>query len=249
MSGLEETARNHYQNGEYAQALSAWLELSQNFPGRDDYLVSSGNCFDALGDKKAAAGYYLKAHKVNKKSLPALTNLAIACYETGDLKAAEKYSRRALKLDAESLPALINLGNVFYRRKDYAAALQYYRQAAELRPGYYVAEINLANTYFELRDYAAAAKHAESAAALDSGSVQAWTLLGNAALENGVFDAALDAFAKAAEIDSSDPWIQLSFAGLSEKIALERSARKRLAGCGKKRRRRSAPHKFRLPSL
>ena len=78
MSGLEETARNHYQNGEYAQALSAWLELSQNFPGRDDYLVSSGNCFDALGDKKAAAGYYLKAHKVNKKSLPALTNLAIA---------------------------------------------------------------------------------------------------------------------------------------------------------------------------
>ena len=32
----------------------------------------------------------LKAHKVNKKSLPALTNLAIACYETGDLKAAEK---------------------------------------------------------------------------------------------------------------------------------------------------------------
>lgn len=186
MSGLEETARSHYQNGEYAQALSAWLELSQNFPGRDDYLVSSGNCFDALGDKKAAAGYYLKAHKVNKKSLPALTNLAIACYETGDLKAAEKYSRRALKLDAESLPALINLGNVFYRRKDYAAALQYYRQAAELRSGYYVAEINLANTYFELRDYAAAAKHAESAAALDSGSVQAWTLLGNAALENGV---------------------------------------------------------------
>lgn len=52
MSGLEETARNHYQNGEYAQALSAWLELSQNFPGRDDYLVSSGNCFDALGDQK-----------------------------------------------------------------------------------------------------------------------------------------------------------------------------------------------------
>ena len=207
MSGLEEIARSHYQNGEYAQALSAWLELSQNFPRRDDYLVSSGNCFDALGDKKAAAGYYLKAHKVNKKSLPALTNLAIACYETDDLKAAEKYSRQALKLDAESLPALINLGNVLYRKKDYAAALQYYRQAAELRPGYYVAEINLANTYFELRDYAAAAKHAESAAALDSGSVQAWTLLGNAALENGVFDAALDAFAKAAEIDSSDPWI------------------------------------------
>ena len=125
MSGLEETARSHYQNGEYAQALSAWLQLSQNFPRRDDYLVSSGNCFDALGDKKAAAGYYLKAHKVNKKSLPALTNLAIACYETDDLKAAEKYSRQALKLDAESLPALINLGNVLYRKKDYAAALQY----------------------------------------------------------------------------------------------------------------------------
>lgn len=117
MSGLEEIARSHYQNGEYAQALSAWLELSQNFPRRDDYLVSSGNCFDALGDKKAAAGYYLKAHKVNKKSLPALTNLAIACYETDDLKAAEKYSRQALKLDAESLPALINLGNVLYRKK------------------------------------------------------------------------------------------------------------------------------------
>ena len=224
LSNLEETARNYYQNGEYAQALSVWLELLHNFPKRDDYLLSCGNCFDALGNKNAAAKYYLKAHKANKKSLPALTNLATACYETDNLQAAEKYSRQALRLDAENLPALINLGNVLYRQKNYAAALQYYQRAAALQPDYYVAEINLANTYFDLQDYTSAAKHAKAAAVLDSQSAQAWTLLGNAAQENGRVDEALEAFAKAAEIDSSDPWIYNYLSQVYQKKSLWKEA-------------------------
>ena len=224
LSALENIARSHYKNGEYAQALSAWLELSQNFPKRDDYLISCGNCFDALGDKKAAVKYYLKAHKLNKKSLPALTNLATACYEIDDLKASEKYSRLALKLDLQSLPALINLGNVLYRQKNYTAALQYYRQAAELKPEYYVAEINLANTYFDLRDYEAAAHHAAIAASLDSLSVQARTLLGNSAMETDDFDKALAAFSDALKLDSSDPWIYNYLSQACQKKSLWKEA-------------------------
>ena len=207
LSGMEEAAKELYQRGEYAQALALWQDLLQKSPGRADWLVCCGNCLDALGDKKAAAECYLKAHKADKKSLPALTNLATVCYETGDMKSAEKYSRRALKCDSENLSALINLGNILYSRKDYPGALSYYFKAASLKPGYYVAEINLANTYFDLHDYVGAARHARNAAAADSQSVQARMLLGNAALETDDADTALKAFSEALQIDSSDPWI------------------------------------------
>ena len=207
LSGTEAAAKELYQRGEYAQALALWQKLLQKSPGRADWLVCCGNCLDALGNKKAAAECYLKAHKADKKSLPALTNLATVCYETGDMKSAEKYSRRALKCDSENLSALINLGNILYSRKDYPGALSYYLKAASLKPGYYVAEINLANTYFDLHDYAGAARHARNAAAADSRSVQARTLLGNAALETDDADTALKAFSEALQIDSADPWI------------------------------------------
>ena len=118
MSNLENMAQEYYQKGEFPLALSAWLELAQSNPEKEDYYICAGNCFDALGNKESAVKCYLKAYKQNKKSLPAISNLATAYYELENLEEAKKYSCLALKYDSENLSALINLGNVFYRQKN-----------------------------------------------------------------------------------------------------------------------------------
>lgn len=207
MLASDDIARLYYQNKEYEKAFAAYLELIEIFPERDDLYISCGNCCDVFGNKHTAIQYYLKAYKLNKKSLPALTNLATACYEIDDLKSAEKYCRKALRLDSENVSAMIIFGNIMYRRKEYAEALNYYLKAAELKPDYFIAELNLANTYFDLKNYDLSLLHAKRSTELESASIQAWTLRGNSALEIQDFEEALTAFLSALKLDSEDPWL------------------------------------------
>ena len=224
MSNLENMAQEYYQKGEFPLALSAWLELAQSYPEKEDYYICAGNCFDAMGNKESAVKCYLKAYKQNKKSLPAISNLATAYYELENLEEAKKYSCLALKYDSENLSALINLGNVFYRQKKYAEALEYYKKAVEIKDDYFVALINLANTYFDLKDYALSLHYAKQAAKLDSRALQTWTLVGNSALETGDYDEALSAFLSAEKIDSADPWIHNYLSQAYQKKSLWKNA-------------------------
>lgn len=224
MSNLENMAQEYYQKGEFPLALSAWLELAQSNPEKEDYYICAGNCFDALGNKESAVKCYLKAYKQNKKSLPAISNLATAYYELENLEEAKKYSCLALKYDSENLSALINLGNVFYRQKKYDEALEYYKKAVEINEDYFVAVINLANTYFDLKDYDASLRYAKQATKLDSKALQAWTLVGNSALETGDYDEALSAFLTAEKIDSADPWIHNYLSQAYQKKSLWKNA-------------------------
>ncbi len=224
MSNLENMAQEYYQKGEFPLALSAWLELAQSNPEKEDYYICAGNCFDAMGNKESAVKCYLKAYKQNKKSLPAISNLATAYYELENLEEAKKYSCLALKYDSENLSALINLGNVFYRQKKYDEALEYYKKAVEINEDYFVAVINLANTYFDLKDYDASLRYAKQATKLDSKALQAWTLVGNSALETGDYDEALSAFLEAEKIDSADPWIHNYLSQAYQKKSLWKNA-------------------------
>lgn len=207
MSVSDNIARLYYHNKEYEKAFAAYRELIETYPRRDDLYISCGNCCDVLGNKHIAIQYYLKAHKLNKTSLPALTNLATACYETDDLKSAGKYCQKALRLDSKNVSALIILGNILYRRKEYAEALNYYLKAAELKPDYFIAELNLANTYFDLKNYDLSLLHAKRSTELEPESIQAWTLRGNSALEIQDYEEALAAFLSAQKLDSEDPWL------------------------------------------
>ena len=224
MSNLENMAQEYYQKGEFPLALSAWLELAQSNPEKEDYYICAGNCFDAMGNKESAVKCYLKAYKQNKKSLPAISNLATAYYELENLEEAKKYSCLALKDDSKNLSALINLGNVFYCQKKYTEALEYYKKAVEINEDYFVAVINLANTYFDLKDYAASLRYAKQATKLDSKALQAWTLVGNSALETGDYDEALSAFLTAEKIDSADPWIHNYLSQAYQKKSLWKNA-------------------------
>ena len=63
MNEIEKSALNFLKKREYEKAANLYLKLALQNPDVDRYLITSANCYDALGDKKTALNLYQKALK------------------------------------------------------------------------------------------------------------------------------------------------------------------------------------------
>lgn len=203
MENLEHQAATLFSQKEYAKALEIYTLLFTGNRKNENYAISCGNCYDALGDKTKAIELYNEALKINKNSESAILNLSTIYYELKDFEKAVAYAQKVLKLNANSIAAWQNLANIAFCNADYPEALKYYQQMYDYNNNSYIAMINLSNTYYYLGKYVLALDFAKKSLVKHPSSVTANLLAANALNAMGRYEKAVDMYLQAFELDNS----------------------------------------------
>lgn len=204
MENLEQQASLLFGKKEYEKALEIYTLLSRGDPKNEEYLVSCGNCHDALGNKEAALEFYEQALKLNRRCESALLNISTINYEMGNYAYSAEMAEKVLKINPKNIAALQNLGNVAYCNADYPLALNYYQNMYKYNNNSYIAMINIANTYYTMEKYVLALEFAKKSLERHPSSAVANTIAGNSLYELGKYQKAIDYFLKAAELDENN---------------------------------------------
>ena len=203
MENLEHQASLLYSQKEYAKALEIYTLLLQSNSKSENYALSCGNCYDALGNKNKAIELYNDALRINRNSEGAYLNLSTIYYELKDFQLAEDYARRVLKINDKNVAAWQNLANIAFCRNDYQQALQYYQKMYDYNNNSYIAMINLANTYFYLEKYVLALDFTKKALQKHPSSVTAHLLAANIYNAMGRYEKAVDMYLRVLELDNT----------------------------------------------
>lgn len=204
MENLERQALVLFNEKEYEKALEIYILLFKGNPKVENYAISCGNCYDALGDKQQAINFYNYALKINRHSEAAKLNLSTIFYEIGDYKKAESYAKDILKSNQNNIMAWQNLANIAYCSANYEDALVYYKKMYEIDNNSYVALINIANTYFALYKYVMALEYASKSLEQNSESAIAYLIAGNSLKALGKYGKSINKYIQAFELDSTN---------------------------------------------
>lgn len=204
MENLEHQASTLLGEKEYAKALELYLLMYQGHPKSEKYALSCGNCYDAIGDKEAAAKCYHDALKINKSSEAAMLNLSTIYYEMKDFEHSAEYARKVLAQNERNIAAWQNLANIAFCGEQYEEALQYYQKMYDYNNNSYIAMVNIANTYYCLGKYVLALDFAKRSLVKHPSSVSAHILAGNCLNAMGKYEKAIDMYSGAYELDNSN---------------------------------------------
>lgn len=204
VENLEHQAALLFGEKEYAKALEIYLLLFQSNPKNEKYAIACGNCYDAIGDKETAVGYYADALRINRNSEAAMLNLSTIYYELKDYDRSTEYADKVLSLNEKNVAAWQNLANIAFCDSDYEKALSYYQKMYELNNKSYIAMVNLANTYYYMGKYVLALDFAKRSIERHPSSVTAHILAGNSLNAMGKYEKAIDMYMRAYELDSSN---------------------------------------------
>lgn len=204
MENLEQQASVLFGEKEYQRAMEIYQVLLENNPKAEKYVISIGNCYDALGNKEKALEYYQQALKLNKGSEAASLNLSTLHYELGNYKEASEYARQTLKINEKNMAALQNLANIAFCQADYEGALSYYQKMYENNNNSYIAMVNMANTYYLLEKYVLAIEFARKSLERHPSSLIAHIIAGNSLLVVGKYEKAIDELLRAYELDDKN---------------------------------------------
>ena len=218
MNEIEKSALNFLKKREYEKAANLYLKLALQNPDVDRYLITSANCYDALGDKKTALNLYQKALKINPQSLTALLNLSTIYYELQKYEKSVLYAQNALNIDENNFSATLNIANAHYADKDYETALIHYEKLYTINPNSYNAVANIANTCYNLSQFVKAIEYAKMAIDLRPNTVDAYIIAGNAYAELNKKDDAGIFLKKAASISPNSEWVCNSISNLYIKM-------------------------------
>ena len=94
MENLEHQAATLFSQKEYDKALEIYTLLLMGNNKNENYAISCGNCYDAVGNKEKAVEFYNEALKINKNSESAMLNLSTIYYELKDYEKAISYAKR-----------------------------------------------------------------------------------------------------------------------------------------------------------
>lgn len=206
MQKPEKKALDLYRKQNYAAALKAFFKLDKNLLSRSDILILIANCYDALGQKKDAIGYYKKALRSKKDSETAASNLAIIYYELKKFFLAKWYANKTLHINPHNVSALVVWGNIYYCAKKFMKALHYYQRALSQQRDFYTANFNTAGIYFEMKDYPTAYFYARRTVQLYPQSTEAAALLANICLELDKNEEAIEVLAPLYAKNPQDYW-------------------------------------------
>ena len=203
MENLEHQAAVLFSQKEYDKALEIYTLLFMGNNKNENYAISCGNCYDALGNKEKAVEYYNEALKLNKNSESAILNLSTIYYELKDYEKAVNYANKVLKLNENNVAAWQNLANIAFCNADYQEALKYYQKMYDYNNNSYIAMINIANTYYYLEKYVLALDFAKKSLVKHPSSVTAHLLAANTLNAMGRYEKAVDMYLQAFELDNS----------------------------------------------
>lgn len=147
-------ARVHYDQGQFAAALSQLDRILEGSPAWAEAHDLRGQSLEGLGRNEAARAAYERAISLNPEAVPASAwphyHLGSLLHDLGDLEAAETALAAAVTLDRTHAPAQRELGVVYLKANKLRLAAEALESAAELSPRDPAIQYSLVSVYRRL---------------------------------------------------------------------------------------------------
>ena len=211
---------HHYESGQYAEAETLAMVITQEFPSHQFGWKVLGALFGQL-DRQSDA---LKANQIAVQLIPqdpaAHYNLSRTLKELGRLEEAESSCRQSIVLKPDYANAHYNLATSLHEIGRLEEAEESYKQAINLEPNLAEAHSNLGNLLHALGRLEEAEASCREAIALQPDYAEAHNNLGNTLQEQGRLDEAENSFRQAISVkpDLAEAYYNLG-------ITLEESGR------------------------
>lgn len=149
-------ARVHYDQGQFAAALSQLDRILEGSPAGVEVHDLRGQSLEGLGRNEAARAAYEQAISLNREAVVASAwphyHLGSLLHDLGDLEAAEAALEAAVTLDRSHAPAQRELGIVYLKAHKLRLAAEALESAAELSPLDPAVQYSLVSVYRRLDD-------------------------------------------------------------------------------------------------
>lgn len=149
-------ARVHYDQGQFAAALSQLDRILEGSPAGVEMHDLRGQSLEGLGRNEAARAAYEQAISLNREAVVASAwphyHLGSLLHDLGDLEAAEVALEAAVTLDRSHAPAQRELGIVYLKANKLRLAAEALESAAELSPLDPAVQYSLVSVYRRLDD-------------------------------------------------------------------------------------------------
>lgn len=129
-----QTALQHHQKGDFAQAEAFYRQILQHDPTHVNALHFSGVLAYQMGQNQAAIELMRKAISIHPTEYSIYCNLGLALHTQGQLDEAVNSYRHALALQPNFVEARSNLGNALLAQNKMIEAIASYRYALILNP-------------------------------------------------------------------------------------------------------------------
>jgi predicted TPR repeat methyltransferase len=139
-----ERARNHYQQGELAEALDAYLLALKDEPKSADILHAIAAIKAQLGDSEEALVYIDKALKQSPNNTSILNSKANILARQNKLDEAISTYNQAIKSDLSYAVAYNGLGKCLYQQNKLSLAEKALQKSIKLKPNFIEAKYNYA---------------------------------------------------------------------------------------------------------
>ncbi|MXY70104.1 MAG: tetratricopeptide repeat protein [Acidobacteriia bacterium] len=147
-------ARVHYDQGQFASALSELDRILEGSPAGVEVHDLRGQSLEGLGRNEAALAAYGQAISISREAVAASAwphyHLGSLLHDLGDLEAAEEALEAAVTSDRTHAPAQQELGVVYLKANKLRLAAEALESAAELSPRDPAVQYSLVSVYRRL---------------------------------------------------------------------------------------------------
>ena len=178
---------NHYQNGQYGDAETLAISITEQFPGHQFGWKVMGALLEKTGRKSEALNANQKAVQLEPEDAEAHYNLGNTLMGLGRLEEAEASYKQTIALKSDYAEARNNLGMTLQALGRLEEAEASYRQAIAMKPDYAPAHYNLGNTLEALSRLGEAVGSYRQAIALKPDYAEAYTNMA-LALRGAIFE-------------------------------------------------------------
>lgn len=142
-----------YDQMKYAEAISSYQKILQEFPDAHIINKNIGNCYFQMEQYEEAEEYYKKVLEKDPEDQEIMMLIGNTYTNRGE---SEKASEWYQKIDFEKISdstVLYNIGSNFYSNQKYEDALKYYKRAIEIKPDFLDALYQLGLVHLTLGNY------------------------------------------------------------------------------------------------
>ena len=234
-SNERDTAFMYEQQGQFAEAETAWRSILKSQPGDAEACAHLGLLEARQEHYKEAVPLYRKALAANPAMAGLRLNLGLALFKSGELKEAIQTFMSLLKSEppsspeAQRLTALIGIAE--YGTGNYSGAVSYLKTAAADDPQNLQFRLLLAHSCLSTRQFQCVLDTYHEILALNAESAEADMLAGEAEDEMRNHGAAIEQFRAAVKADPKEPnvhfglgyllWTQNQFEEAAEEFQAE----------------------------
>jgi tetratricopeptide (TPR) repeat protein len=184
-SQLLQTALTFHQAGDFQQAQTLYLSITNKYPNYPDAIYLLGMLANQTGQYDLAIDSFKKTININPNFIEAYNNLGNTLQITGRINEAVICLKKAIDIKPDFVEAHYNLGNSLQTLGQFEEAITHYKHALIIKPDFAEAHYNLGNSLQTLGQFEEAITHYKQVLIINPRSTETLNNLGMALQQLG----------------------------------------------------------------